>query len=94
MQKNEKYWQEIFDSVDLDFLPASYLKSITVEFEDNTIWEIDLNGKDKKNLPVDEILEDFFRTYEDTITSVDFNVDFVKVKRDITKKTQKFLKNK
>ena len=94
MQKNEGYWQEIFDSVDMDFLPTSYLKSITIEFNDNTTWEIDLNKKNRKNTPIDEILEDFFETYEENIVSVDFNVDFLKVKRDITKKTQKFLKNK
>jgi len=94
VQKNEKYWQEIFDSVDMNYLPTSYLKSIKVEFDDNTIWEIDLQQKKKEELPVDEILEDFFAEYEDNIISIDFNVDFLKVKRDVIKKTQRFLKNK
>lgn len=92
MKKNETYWQEIFDTVDMKYLPVSYMKSIEVEFTDGEIWEIDLDEKENENVPVDEVLDDFFEEYESTIKEVNFKMNFEKIKYDISKRTTKFLK--
>jgi len=93
MKKTETYWQEIFDTVDMKYLPVSYMKSIEVEFTDGEIWEIDLDEKESENVPVDEVLDNFFEEYENTIKEVQFKLDFDKIKYDISKRTTKFLKH-
>ena len=92
MAKNESYWQDIFDTVDMKFLPVDYMKSIEVEFVDGELWEIDLDQQSDQT-PVDEVLDDFFTEYEDTIKEVNFKMDFEKIKYDISKRTTKFLKH-
>jgi hypothetical protein len=92
MAKNESYWQDIFDTVDMKFLPVDYMQSIEVEFVDGEIWEIDLDQHSDET-PVDEVLDDFFTEYEDTIKEVNFKMDFAKIKYDISKRTTKFLKH-
>ena len=93
MTKNEKYWQEIFDTVDMKYLPVSYMKSIEVEFVDGELWEIDLDHEENEDVPVDEVLDDFFEEYEDTIKEINFKMNFEKIKYDISKRTTKFLKH-
>ena len=92
MEKNESYWQDIFDTVDMKFLPVDYMNSIEVEFVDGEIWEIDLDQQSDET-PVDEVLDDFFSEYEDTIKEVNFKMNFEKIKYDISKRTTKFLKH-
>jgi hypothetical protein len=92
MEKNESYWQDIFDTVDMKFLPVNYMNSIEVEFVDGEIWEIDLDQQSDET-PVDEVLDDFFSEYEDTIKEVNFKMNFEKIKYDISKRTTKFLKH-
>ena len=93
MEKNEEYWQDIFDSVDMKYLPVSYMKSIEVEFTDGEIWEIDLNENDVDEVPVDEALDDFFSEYDNQIKEVQFKLDFERIKYDIAKRTTRFLKH-
>lgn len=91
-QKNDKdYWESIFNDVDMDFIPIQYVNTVIVTFEDRTIWEIDMSDRDQSNDPGAD-LEDFFEEYEDTIVSVDFRLDLERIKRDISKRTTKFLK--
>lgn len=93
MKKNEKYWQDIFNTVDMKYLPVSYMKSIHVEFSDGEHWEIDIDEQEKTDLPVDEVLDDFFSEYEQDIVEVNFEMDFEKIKYDVAKRTTKFLKH-
>jgi hypothetical protein len=41
-QHDEEHWQEIFDSIDMEFLPVEYINSIIVKFENGTVWDIDV----------------------------------------------------
>lgn len=91
--QSDEYWEEIFDSVDMDFLPLEYLDLIIVRFLDGKIWEIDV-GKTSKDVEdsIDDILEKFFEEYEDTIDTIDFRLNTKKLTRDVGKRTRKFLK--
>ena len=92
MKRKESYWQEIFDTVDMKFLPVNYMKSIEVEFISGELWEIDLMQQETEEVPVDQVLDDFFEEYQDTIETVDFRLDLQQLKKDIGKRTHKFLK--
>lgn len=89
---SDEYWEEIFDSVDMDFLPIEYLDLIIVKFQDGRVWEIDV-GKSKSNSDnVEDILEKFFEEYEDSIDTIDFRLNTKKLINDVGKRTRKFLK--
>lgn len=91
--EDDEYWEEILDSVDMDFLPIEYIQLIIVTFEDGETWEIDID--DSKSQTMDEIsetLQEFFDEYEDKITNMDFRLNIEKLKRDIGKRTKRFLK--
>lgn len=88
----DKYWEEILDSVDMDFLPLEYVSFVIVKFSDGRVWEIDLNKQNKESEDLEETLERFFEEFEDTIENVDFRLNIEKLKRDITRRTRRFLK--
>ena len=91
-KQEDDYWDEILDSVDMDFLPVEYVSMIIVKFTDGKIWEIDLLKQKKDQDELDEILEQFFEEYEDSIENVDFRLNIDKLKQDISKRTRRFLK--
>lgn len=92
--EKEKYWQDIFDEVDMDFLPIEYVSRIIIKFQDNTTWDIDVDDSRKKQ-PIDQIedsLEQLFDDYDDIIEAIDFRLDLDRIKHDLTKRVSKFLK--
>jgi hypothetical protein len=89
-------WPEVFEEVTIKTLPLLYLHSVVVDFKDSKSWEIKLTAKIKKEGwesfwgSLDELLT----PYNDTIVDVEFKMDAVKVKKDVEKLTNKFLKKK
>lgn len=89
-------WPEIFNDVELNVVPLNYVHTIEIKFKNNKVWEIDF----KKNLKVQswEAFEDEIKTiikqYEDQIHAIDFKLDTDKIKRDISRSTKKFLRNR
>ena len=76
----------------MDYIPMEYMKTVVVKFLDGKEWEIDINKSQQKDMDVENILDDFFEEYQDTIDTVDFRLDLNQLKRDIGKRTHKFLK--
>ena len=93
-QHNEvdKYWEDILESVDMEFLPLEYVSFVIVKFDDGRVWEIDLAKQNKESEDIEETLERFFEEFEDTIQNVDFRLNIEKLKKDITRRTKRFLK--
>lgn len=89
---SDEYWEEIFDSVDMDFLPLEYLDLIIVKFIDGKVWEIDVNKSSKDSDNIDDVLEQFFEEYEETIDTIDFRLNTKKLQHDIGRRTRRFLK--
>jgi len=69
---------------------------IVITFENGKVWEIDVQKSlgNKKDVGFEESLENIFKEYEDAIVNVDFRLDVQRVKADIQKRTQVFLKKR
>lgn len=88
-------WPEIFKDIKIDVVPIEYLHSVKVYFKDGKIWEIDVKkSKTKPDLNIETALDDLFTQYEKNIQNVDFRLDTAKVKRDIKKRTEIFMKKR
>ena len=86
------HWPEVFEDVDIDVVPLEYLDSIRVQFVDGKIWDISIDTKKNRIEDLEKSLDELFEQYQDAIENVDFRLNTAKVKEDITKRTQKFLK--
>ena len=96
MRDEDKEWEDILEEIELTYLPIEYLKNILVTFEDGTVWDIDVTSS-QRNQSFEDIemsLDQLFEEYDDTIESVDFRLNLEKVKRDLSKRVNKFLKKK
>ena len=91
---NNNDWEEIFDSIEVDYLPIEYVKSIAIRFNDKTIWDIDINdSKQSKSIEeIELILEQLFEEYQQSISSIDYTLDFSRIKKDLSKRVYRFLK--
>jgi hypothetical protein len=89
-------WPEVFGDVHLNVLPLGYLHSVLVNFKDGKTWEIKITQHTKREgwEAFEKNLSEMCKTYEDSIDNVDFKLDTERVKKDITKSTQRFLKKK
>ncbi len=87
-------WEEIFDSIEVEYLPIEYVKSIAIRFNDKTIWDIDINdSKQSKSIEeIELILEQLFEEYQQSISSIDYTLDFSRIKKDLSKRVYRFLK--
>lgn len=89
-------WPEIFGDIDVKAIPLEYLYSMNILFKDGKRWELNIASHVKNHdiSGLDSQLKEFIGTYEDSIEHIDLRLDVNRVKKDITKKTRSFLKNK
>jgi len=90
-----KAWPDVFKDIQIDVVPIEYLHSVKVYFTDGKIWEIDVKKSlSKPDLDIETALTDLFDSYEESIANIDFRLDTQKVKRDIKKRTEIFMKKR
>lgn len=96
MRDTDQEWEDILEEIELTYLPIEYLKNILVTFEDGTVWDIDISAsRNQQSMEdIENSLDDLFEEYDDTIETVDFRLDLEKVKKDLSKRVNKFLKKK
>lgn len=89
-------WPEVLKDIEIKAVPAEYLKGITVTFTDGKSWYIDINEEFSNNddMPVEDALESFFEEYNDTITSIEFQLDAPTLISDIKSRTKTFMKKR
>lgn len=89
-------WPEIFEEVKLNVVPIQYLCSVHVKFKDKRIWTIDVGPKtrDANWQTIERNIHELVMNYKRHIDSIDFKLDTDKIKRDITKETNKFLRKR
>lgn len=89
-------WPEVFGEVTLNVVPLKYLHSIQIKFKDNKVWDIAIGAKSSSMdwVAMEKNIHEIFTTYQEEIDNVDFKLDTEKIKRDIVKSTNKFLKTK
>ncbi len=91
-----EHWPEVFGEINLKVIPVKYLDSVLINFKDGKTWQISIRSKIRGNdtSKVEAELQEFFTTYDDVISHIDFKLDTEKVKKDIKKITGKFLKKR
>ena len=89
-------WPEILGDVNLSAIPIFYLHSVVITFHDGNTWNVVLKKEHKESdgEKFTETLNELFQNYEKQIQHVDFRMDIEKLKKDITKTTNKFTKRK
>ncbi len=67
-----------------------------VNFKDGKTWEIKVTAQTKREgwEQFEKNLSELLRNYEEHVDNVDFKLDTERVKKDIIKSTEKFLKKK
>lgn len=91
-----EHWPEIFGEVNLNVVPLGYLHTVLVNFKDGKTWEIKITQQAKRNgwEVFEKNLSELVKSYEEKIDNIDFKLDTNKVKKDIERSTQKFLKRR
>ena len=89
-------WPEVFGEVKLNVLPLRYLHAVIITFKDGKIWEVKITTETQRKgwESFEESLSELFKTYERRIDNVDFKLDTDRIKKDIEKVTQRFLKKR
>lgn len=88
-------WPEVFGEITCNVVPVHYLNTINITFKNGKIWEIKVDQKKANDWDSFESqVKEIITQYESTIENVDFQLDTDRIKKDITKHTRKFLKNK
>ena len=103
MSKGKKFpkdvidvWPEVFGEISLNVVPLGYLDTVTIKFKNNKIWEINLAEYQQHDdwTEFESSLKDVLSSYESEIDKVDFKLDTERIKKDVTKHTNKFLKKR
>lgn len=91
-----EHWPEVFGEVKLNVLPLKYLSAVLINFKDGKTWEVKVSAKAKQEGwdSFENSLTELFKTYENKIVDIDFKLDTKKIKTDVERKTQRFLKKK
>ena len=89
-------WPEVFGEVNLNVMPLRYLHAVLVNFKDGKTWEIRITTKTKREgwASFQRNLTELVKQYEHNVEDIDFKLDTQRVKKDIEKETQKFLKKR
>jgi len=87
-----QHWPEVFKDIDIHTIPVAYLSMIRIEFKEGRIWEIDCNAKRETGDNLDDTITALFEEYGNEIVHVDFRLNTAKVKADVIKQTNRFMK--
>ena len=89
-------WPEVFGEIDLNVIPVRYLDAITVEFTNKEVKEIKLTKihPDANWIEFEKQLKEILLSYEQEIDNVDFKLDTERIKQDVLKTVNEFLKQR
>ena len=88
-------WPEVFGEITCNVVPVHYLNTISITFKNGKIWEIKVDhGETRDWDSFESQVKEIINEYESSIENIDFQLDTDRIKKDITKHTRKFLKNK
>ena len=89
-------WPEVFGEVHLNVIPIGYLHAVLVNFKDGKTWEIRITTKTKRGgwPAFERNLSELVKNYEERIENIYFKLDTERVRKDVEKSTQKFLKKR
>ncbi len=85
-------WPEVFEDISLNVIPLQYLDSIIVTFKNGKVWDVNFRNKTYETFETE--LKEWLHQYESQIDNVDFKLDTERIKKDVIKNTNKFLKKR
>ena len=89
------HWPEVFGHITLNVIPLKYLDRIKIIFKNGRIWEIDFTDNVPTNwLEIEKQLKKMIADYETEIENIDFKLDTVRIKKDMIKSCNRFLKKR
>ena len=86
-------WPEIFSDVEINVVPLQYVCGVRIFFKNKKIWEVKFD-KSSNFDSVENQINETISKYQKQIDKVDFKLNTVQIKKDIIKRTNKFLKSK
>ena len=90
-----EHWPEIFEDIEIKAIPVEYLKFVVVHFIDGEVWEIDVREQaTEPDMTAEEALEECFDSYDESISKVEFQIDTLKIKKDVQSRTKSFMKKR
>ena len=87
-------WPDVFGDVDVHAIPLEYLDSLRVRFNNGKSWEVTVDLTKNPVKQLEKTLKDLFNTYDSSIKHVDFKLDTDRLKKDVQKRTRKFIKHR
>tara|TARA_A200000113_G_scaffold167549_1_gene152224 strand:+ start:365 stop:676 length:312 start_codon:yes stop_codon:yes gene_type:complete len=87
-------WPDVFGDVDVHAIPLEYLHSLRVRFTNGKAWDIAVDVKKNPVKSLEKTLKELFNTYDSSIKHVDFKLDTDRIKKDVQKRTTKFIKHR
>jgi len=89
-------WPEVFGEVHLNVVPLRYLHTVLVNFKDGKTWEIKITAQTRRDgwIAFEKNLSEMISNYEEAIDNVDFKLDSLRVRKDVERSTEKFLRKK
>lgn len=90
------HWPEVFGEITLNVIPLKYLDRIQIRFKNGKLWEIDMRSKRNESdwISVEKSLKEMLASYESEIDNIDFKIDTERIKKDMIKNTNRFLKRR
>lgn len=91
-----EHWPEVFGEITLNVVPLWYLDTVTIKFKNTKVWELKITKQQSKEDwdTFESNLKDMLSTYESEIDNIDFKLDTERIKKDMIKYTNRFLKKK
>jgi len=78
-------WPEVFEDLYINSLPIDYVDLIKFEFTNGRQWIVNLKenlNNDIKTL--ESMILESVKDFEDEISNLEFSIDIIKLKKDIT----------
>lgn len=90
------HWPEVFGEITLNVIPLKYLDRIQIRFKNGKLWEIDMRSKRNESdwSSFEKSLKEMLASYESEIDNIDFKIDTERIKKDMVKNTNRFLKRR
>jgi hypothetical protein len=86
-------WPEIFEDMWMSTMPLNYLHTLQIEFTNGRVWEINIKeqlAKVESEILSKKLLETF-KEYQDSIKKINFHMDVIRLKDDISNLTKDIL---
>lgn len=84
-------WPEVFTDLKIDSLPAAYIDSVVLIFDNGTVWELDIATEVKKSgaTVAADNLQQTLKEYGEKVKKINFKIDIDRLKNDVKNETKK-----